>query len=104
MGMLNNPIAGPKDIAYGKAGIRAELLKRKKEVLAYTKNKDKGLIVIIKPSKKSNYRNLIDILDEMAIADVPTYAIVDILPEELKVLEGNNPYAAPAAETVPAKK
>ncbi len=102
MGMLNNPIAGPKDIAYGKAGIRAELLKRKKEVLAYTKNKDKGLIVIIKPSKKSNYRNLVDILDEMAIADVPTYAIVDILPEEVKLLDGNNPYA-PAAETAPAK-
>jgi len=103
MGMLNNPIAGPKDIAYGKSGIRAELLKRKKEVLVYTKNKDKGLIVIIKPSKKSNYRNLVDILDEMAIADVPTYAIVDILPEELQLLEGNNP-STPATETAPVKK
>jgi hypothetical protein len=34
---------------------------------------------------------LIDILDEMAIADVPTYAIVDIDPSEVKVLEGANP-------------
>ena len=97
MGILNTPMA-PKDISYGKSGIRTEILKRKKTVLEYTGNKDKGLIVIIKPSKKSNYRNLVDILDEMAIADVPTYAIVDILPEEVQVLEGKTP-ATPAAAT-----
>jgi hypothetical protein len=48
-----------------------------------TGNKDKGLIVIIKPTKESTYRNLVDILDEMAICSVPTYAIVnDFSPEE----------------------
>ena len=88
VGLLEKPIAGPKGIAFGKEGIRKELLTRKKSVLEYTRNKDKGMIVIIKPSKKSNYRNLIDILDEMAIVDVPTYAIVnDFSPEELKLLE-----------------
>ena len=88
MGLLTSPIAGPKDISYGKEGIRKELLKRKKSVVEYTGNKDKGLIVIIKPSKKSNYRNLVDILDEMAIVGVPTNAIVnDFSPEELKLLE-----------------
>ena len=90
MGLLATPIAGPKDIAYGKEGIRAELLKRKKSVVEYTGDKDKGLIVIIKPGKKSNYRNLVDILDEMAIVGVPTNAIVnDFSPEELKLLESN---------------
>ena len=89
MGLLSTPIAGPKDISYGKEGIRKELLKRKKSVVEYTGNKDKGLIVIIKPSKKSNYRNLVDILDEMAIVGVPSNAIVnDFSPEELKLLEG----------------
>lgn len=89
MGLLATPIAGPKDISYGKDGIRKELLKRKKSVVEYTGNKDKGLIVIIKPTKKSNYRNLVDILDEMAIVGVPSNAIVnDITPEELKLLEG----------------
>ena len=88
MGLLATPIAGPKDISYGKEGIRKELLKRKKSVVEYTGNKDKGLIVIIKPSKKSNYRNLVDILDEMAIVGVPSNAIVnDFSPEELKLLE-----------------
>lgn len=89
MGLLATPIAGPTDISYGKEGIRKELLKRKKSVVEYTQDKDKGLIVIIKPSKKSNYRNLVDILDEMAIVGVPSNAIVnDFTAEELKLLEG----------------
>ena len=46
-----------------------------------------GAIVIIKPSKKSNFKNLIDILDEMAIAKIDTYAIVnEFTPEESKLL------------------
>ena len=88
MGLLSNPIAGPKDIAYGKDGIRKELLSRKKSVLEYTGDKTKGIIVIIKPTKKSNYRNLVDILDEMAITEVETYAIVpEFTPEETKLID-----------------
>lgn len=92
VGLLATPVKGgaPKDFVYGKAGIRQELLLRKELVLQYTGKKEKGMIVIIKPGKKSNYRNLIDILDEMSIVDVPTYAIVnDFSPEEKKLLEGN---------------
>jgi hypothetical protein len=94
VGLLATPVSGgaPKDFAYGKEGIRKELLARKASVLAYSTAKGKpknGMIVIIKPGKKSNYRNLVDILDEMAIVDVPTYAIVnDFSPEEKKLLEG----------------
>jgi biopolymer transport protein ExbD len=93
-GLLATPVPGgaPKDFTYGKEGIRKELLVRKKAVLAYSTAQGKpnnGMIVIIKPGKKSNYRNLVDVLDEMAIVDVPTYAIVnDISPEEKKLLEG----------------
>ena len=92
MGLIYNPIAGIKKIDYVKEGIHKELLKRKKEVAAYTAAKgrpDQGMIVIIKPSKKSNYKNVVDILDEMAINAIPTYTIVnDFLPEEEKLLEG----------------
>lgn len=91
MGLLEKPIGGPKDITYGKDGIRRELLKRKKAVLEYSAAKGKpkqGIIVIIKPTKKSNYRNLVDILDEMAITKVDTYAIVpEFTPEETKLIE-----------------
>ena len=94
VGLLATPVAGgaPKDFTYGKEGIRAELIDRKAKVLAYSTAKGKpknGMIVIIKPSKKCTYRNLVDILDEMAIVDVPTYAIVnEFTPEEAKLLEG----------------
>lgn len=91
MGLLASPKIGPKDIAYGKDGIRRELLKQKREVLAYSAALGKpknGIIVIIKPTKKSNYRNLVDILDEMAISGVETYAIVpEFTPEETKLID-----------------
>jgi biopolymer transport protein ExbD len=91
MGLLNAPKIGPKDIAYGKDGIRRELLTQKKAVLAYSTALGKpknGIIVIIKPTKKSNYRNLVDILDEMAISGVDTYAIVpEFTPEETKLID-----------------
>ncbi len=97
MGLLATPKIAPKDMAYGKEGIRKELLKQRDAVIQYTGNKDKGLIVIIKPSKKSSYRNLVDILDEMAITDVPTYAIVnDYTPEESKLIGVDNAGAATA--------
>src|SRR5690606_13043530 len=87
MGIMNTPMA-PTEINYGRNGIRQEILKRKEAVVQYTGNSEKGLIVLIKPSKKSHYKNLIDVLDEMAISAVPTYAIVDIAPAETDVLEG----------------
>jgi biopolymer transport protein ExbD len=101
VGLLATPVKGgaPKEFEYGKDGIRKELLSRKAAVLQYTGTKDKGMIVIIKPSKKSNYRNLVDVLDEMAIVGVPTYAIVnEFSPEEAKLL-GNS--TAPATENTP---
>jgi biopolymer transport protein ExbD len=92
-GLLEAPEAngGVTDAVYGKNGIRKEILKRVVSIPQVTGSKDKGMIVIIKPSKKSTYRNLVDILDEMAICDVPTYAIVnDITPEEQKLIDEMN--------------
>lgn len=37
-----------------------------------------GLTVLIKPTKESNYKNLVDALDEMQICGIGKYAIVDI--------------------------
>lgn len=84
-GLLEAPEPGgkPQDAGYGKEGIRQVLLPRVKSVPQVTGDPEKGLIVIIKPTAKSNYRNLVDMLDEMAICDVKVYAIVnDFSPEE----------------------
>jgi len=78
-GLIDAPEPGgkPQNIGYGKEGIRTVLLPRVKSIPEVMQDKDKGMIVIIKPTKKSTYKNLVDILDEMAICKVPTYAIVN---------------------------
>ncbi len=89
MGKVESPFEGPKDQVYGKDGIRLDIQAKVKSVPLATKDPKKGVIVIIKPSEKSNYRNLVDILDEMAINDVKAYAISEITPEELSMLGEN---------------
>ena len=93
-GLLEAPEEGgkPTDASYGKKGIRQEILKRVKSIPQVMGDAKKGIIVIIKPGKKSNYKNLVDILDEMAISGVEQYAIVnDITPEEMKLITPVNP-------------
>jgi biopolymer transport protein ExbD len=89
MGQMSEPKEVTVD-TYGK--IRQYILDKKKEVQEITKDPKKGLIVLLKPSDKSNYKNLVDILDEMKIDDVSTYAIVDITAPEVAELKKNNIY------------
>ena len=98
-GLMAAPKLTPRSVEYGKDGLRKVLLEQKQAVLEYTGTKDKGMIVIIKPTKKSKYRNLVDVLDEMAIVGVPTYFIVnEFTPEESKLIGGGAAAAAPATE------
>ncbi|OAQ39282.1 biopolymer transporter ExbD [Pedobacter psychrophilus] len=60
---------------FGKNGIRKSLVENNKQVIANTGNPEKGLMVIIKPTDKSVYKNFVDILDEIKIANVPSYGI-----------------------------
>lgn len=77
-------LGAPVETGYGKEGVRGIILKKIEELKSQTKD---GIIVIIKPSKKSNYKNLVDILDEMAITKVQKYAIMDITDEDVKLLD-----------------
>lgn len=87
MGQFASPLEAPKDVTYGKNGVRNDILQKVKSVPITMGDAKKGLIVLIKAHKESNYKNLVDILDEMAICKVQTYAIVDIAPEEAKLFE-----------------
>ncbi|MEW5676979.1 biopolymer transporter ExbD [Flavobacterium enshiense] len=91
-GLPGDPIEGPTKVGYGKNGVRKELQSKVQSVVAKYGDPKKGLIVLIKASKKSTYRNLVDVLDEMAITQVPTYAIVDITPEENAMLKKEGLY------------
>lgn len=92
MGSVEKPLTPPQVDSYGKNGIRKALLEKKKEVIAMTGDPSKSLIVLIKPSDQSKYRNLVDILDEMAIIKPQTYAIVDIFEPEIELLKREGLY------------
>ena len=52
------------------------------------KKEDKhGPIVLIKADNKAKYKDIVNIIDEMAICNVASYAIVDMSPVELDMLK-----------------
>ncbi len=52
------------------------------------KSDKKAPIILIKADEKAKYKNLVDIIDEMAICTVANYAVVDIAPIELQMING----------------
>jgi biopolymer transport protein ExbD len=92
-GLLEFPMEKPKEFKFQKNEIRQEVFRKKKEVQDYMISEGRpmsGVIVIIKPSKYSNYGSLVNIVDEMKIAKIETYSIVDdFTAEESKLLASN---------------
>ena len=77
---------------YGKDGLRKALIENGKNVAASHAAPDNFMIVLIKPSDKSTYENLVTTLDETNITGVKSRAIVPILPIEVEDLKKNNIY------------
>ncbi|KGO92040.1 ExbD/TolR family protein [Flavobacterium subsaxonicum] len=93
MGKFETPTIAPTEAAYGKNSIRKDILKNTAIAKANTdKPEEEGLIVNIKASDVASYRNLVDILDEMAINKVQLYAIGDITPAEIDLLKQTGLY------------
>ncbi|PUZ24706.1 biopolymer transporter ExbD [Chitinophaga parva] len=67
-----------------KGGIRDEIIKKKEEVakLRNAKGEPEDVVVIIKASDESTYKNFVGILDEMAINRISRYATVDITDQD----------------------
>jgi biopolymer transport protein ExbD len=84
--------SAPTVDGYGKNGIRKALIDNAKQV-ADTHNADEKLMeVLIKPSDKSTYANLVAILDEMNITNIQIRAIVKITQGEIDDLKKNGYY------------
>jgi biopolymer transport protein ExbD len=77
-------ITNPKvEIAnFSANGIRKVLLQKNQEI--------RNMIVLIKPDDTSNYKNMVDILDEMTISNIQRYALVDITPVEKELIKNLN--------------
>lgn len=83
LGELKKPIIAPSVTDFGANGIRKAIMETNKRV---HESSGKSMIVLVKPSDKSQYSNLVSTLDELAITGIQQYAIVDIKPEDVDVL------------------
>ncbi len=92
MGLVDKPLTPPQVDNYGRNGIRKALVENAKKVIAATGDPSKGLIVLIKPSDQSNYRNFVDILDEMKVSNIDRYAIVEISDPDIALLKRDGIY------------
>lgn len=77
---------------YGANGLRKAILDNEKTVADTHSGDEKTMEVLIMPSDKSNYANLVATLDEMNITKVQIYAIVKINQMEIDELKKNNLY------------
>lgn len=89
VGETEKPLLGPYVSNYGKDGIRKAIIQAKDYARKAT---GKHLIVIIKPAQSSVYGNLVNTLDELAITEVPTYAITDITGKDIDILKKEGIY------------
>lgn len=79
VGLPNEPIEGPTETNFSADGIRKALQDKNNSI--------KDMVVLIKPTNDANYKNVVDILDEMNISNIKRYALVDITPEDLKLIK-----------------
>lgn len=61
---------------FSRTGLRAKIKNRQQEVAQQWGSPDE-LFVLIKPLADAQYRNIVDVLDEMAITGIKRYAIID---------------------------
>jgi biopolymer transport protein ExbD len=83
-------VLGPYDRVHwymGEEGVStATSMRNIRKVLLEKRSQVDSLYVMIKPSDKSRYRNMVDILDEMAITDIKRFSLVAITDYDKTVL------------------
>src|SRR5579872_2989197 len=72
---------------FGKDGIRKTLVEQDKKIQATHTGPDNYMIVLVKPSDHSTYKDFVNMLDEINIAGIRSYGVVDITPAEVAQLK-----------------
>lgn len=73
-----------EQLAYQPASLRNRLLQLKNEIAQQTQ---KDIIVVIKATSSSSYKNVVDVFDEMSICGISRYALVDTTPKDLAFIK-----------------
>jgi biopolymer transport protein ExbD len=61
-----------------------------KRLAVAQKGDPKALTVLIKADDKAIYKNVIDVIDELNVCNIGKYAVVDMMPKELELLNAAN--------------
>jgi biopolymer transport protein ExbD len=79
-----------KPAVIGYSDLRKTLVEQDK--LIKDSHGGQGMIVIVSPSDKSTYRNVVTVMDELNIVNIDQRAIVKILPVDIDLLKRDNLY------------
>lgn len=88
LGLTDKPATVPKLVRYGE-NMRMAIVETSKQVFAST---GKSLMVLVKPAEHSVYADLVDVLDELSITKVPSYAITKISSGDIDLLKQKGIY------------
>ncbi|PZR29883.1 MAG: biopolymer transporter ExbD [Azospira oryzae] len=77
---ITEPVVGVTN--YSATGIR--------KILSDENAQIKDMIVLIKASDESRYKNMVDILDELTISNISRFALVDITEVDKKLVKDSN--------------
>lgn len=88
-GLFDHPLETPQVLSLQGKQLRAALLTIRRQVLNQT---GKSLIVLVKPGEHSKYGNLVNVIDEVNITQVPTYAVVKLEDKEAATLKDKHIY------------
>jgi biopolymer transport protein ExbD len=72
---------------YSKSGIRKILQENETKINALFGNKEQSMFVFIKPMDESNYKNVVDILDEMKVVDITKYALMEATGQDKSIIQ-----------------
>jgi biopolymer transport protein ExbD len=84
----------------GENSIRDVILKKKAYVRSIStdpNDPEHDLVVVIKPGQNCNYKNVIDILDEMSINVVKKFALVDVFDIEQQLIDKSDATSSPSS-------
>jgi biopolymer transport protein ExbD len=88
MGMADKPLANPA-LTNSSTGLNSAIAANIKQIRSAT---GKDLIVLIKPAEHSVYADLVDVIDQMGIQQVQSYAIAPLLPKDIELLKQKGIY------------